>query len=65
MKTKLMSMSEGRHDLFFKFACQTAIHFKHDEAKVSRELHDVAGSDPKMRCKVKPALKSLKVYRLI
>ncbi len=65
MKTKLMSMSEGRHDLFFNYACRTAIHFKGDRAKVSAELHIVAGSDPKLHAWVKPALNSLKAYRLI
>ena len=64
MKRKLMSMAEGRHELFFDFACKTAIHFK-DKAKVANELYDVAGSDAKLRGKVKPALNSLRKYRLI
>ena len=64
MKRKLMGMAEGRHDLFFDFACKTAIHFK-DKAKVAKELYDVAGSDAKLRGKVKPALNSLRKYRLI
>ena len=64
MKKKLMGMAEGRHDLFFDFACKTAIHFK-DKAKVAAELYDVAGSDAKLRGKVKPALNSLRKYRLI
>ena len=64
MKRKLMGMAEGRHALFFDFACKTAIHFK-DEAEVAKELHDVAGSDAKLRGKVKPALNSLRKYRLI
>ena len=59
-----MDMAEGRHDLFFDYACKTAMHFK-DEAKVTKELHDVAGSDAKLRGKVKPALNSLRKYRLI
>jgi hypothetical protein len=64
MKKKLMGMAEGRHALFFDFACKTAIHFK-DEAKVAAELYNVAGSDAKLRGKVKPALNSLRKYRLI
>ena len=64
MKRKIMAMSEGRHALFFDFACKTAIHFK-DEAKVAAELYEVAGSDPKLRVKVKPALNSLRKYGLI
>jgi hypothetical protein len=40
-------MSEGRHPLFFHFACKAAIHFK-DEATVAKELRDDAGSAPKM-----------------
>ena len=64
MKRKLMDMAEGRHALFFDYACRTAIHFK-DEAKVAKELYDVAGSDAKLRDKVKPALNSLRKYRLI
>ena len=64
MKKKLMGMAEGRHALFFDFACKTAIHFK-DKAKVTKELYDVAGSDAKLRGKVKPALNSLRKYRLI
>jgi hypothetical protein len=64
MKKKLMGMAEGRHALFFDYACKTAIHFK-DEAKVAAELYDVAGSDAKLRGKVKPALNSLRKYRLV
>ncbi len=60
----LLGMAEGRHDLFFDYACKTAIHFK-DEAKVAKELYDVAGSDAKLRAKVKPALNSLRKYWLI
>ena len=64
MKRKLMGMAEGRHALFFDFACKTAIHFK-DKAKVTKELRDAAGSDPKMHAKVQPALNSLRKYGFI
>ena len=64
MKAMLISMSEGRHALFFDFACQAAIHFK-DEARVAKELYEVASSDRKLKAKVEPALNSLRKCRLI
>jgi len=57
-------MSEGRHALFFDFACKAAIHFK-DEATVAKELRDAADSAPKMHAEVQPALNSLRKYGLI
>jgi hypothetical protein len=64
MKAKLIAMPRGQNDGFFKFACKTAAHFK-DEARVAKELYEVAGSDPKLNAKVKPALTSLRKYGLI
>ena len=54
-------MPRGQNDGFFKFACKTAAHFK-DEARVAKELYEVAGSDKKLNAKVKPALTSLRKY---
>jgi len=54
-------MSEGRHALFFDFACKAAIHFK-DEATGAKELRDAAGSVPKMHAEVQAAQNSLKYW---
>ena len=58
-KATLMGMKEGRHDLFYEFALGLAFHFKGDGSLVERHLEDVAGTDPKMKKKVKDCLKSL------
>ena len=62
MKATLMGMNEGRHDLLFSFACGLAFHFKGERSLVERHLYDVAGTDPKMKKKVKDCLKSLERY---
>lgn len=62
MKSTLMGMKENRHALLFDFACGLASHFKGESSLVEKHLNDVAGIDPKMRRKVKDALKSLERY---
>jgi hypothetical protein len=59
MKATLMGMKEGRHELFYEFARRLAFHFKGDGSLVERHLDDVAGTDPKMKRKVKGYLQSL------
>jgi len=62
MKSTLMGMTENRHALLFDFACGLASHFKGERSLVEKHLKDLAGIDPKMRRKVKDALKSLERY---
>ena len=46
----------------FDFASKLASHFKGESSLVEKHLNDVAGIDPKMRRKMKDALKSLQRY---
>jgi hypothetical protein len=65
IRSELKRMREGRHALFFKYACRLAKHFKGNRSTVSMYLNDVAGSDRKLQAWVKPALRSLEGYRRI
>jgi MT-A70 len=56
-------MFEGRHALFFDFACKAASQFK-DEATGAKELRDAADSAPKMHAEAQPALNSLRKLAL-
>jgi hypothetical protein len=65
MQAKLTAMPRGQNDGFFKFACKTAIHFKGDQAKITKTLLETAGSDLSLQSKIKSVLTSLKDYGLI
>ena len=65
MQAKFTAMPRGQNDGFFKFACKTAVHFKGDQAKITKALHEAAGADRKLQAKIKPALNSLRKYGLI
>jgi hypothetical protein len=65
MQAKFTAMPRGQNDGFFKFACKTAVHFKGDQAKITKALHEAAEADRKLQAKIKPALNSLRKYGLI
>jgi hypothetical protein len=65
MKATLKRMKEGRHYPLYEFARGLAFHFKGDRALVERHLYDVAGTDPKMKRKVKDCMNSLEKAELL